>query len=292
MTGVIARVLLRMLSWLPPGGPSWLARRLAGTWMRLSPTKRRTTIRNLERCYPNLDAQARERLMRESFVHYLASVLESGHHWYLPPARNLSRCIETQGRELLDEAVRTGRGTLVLVPHFGAWEYLGVYLPQVEEFGSLYKRPADPRLDELLRELRQRAGLTMFAADTQGLRRLFTHLSRGKGVAVLPDQDPSGGEGRFADFFGLPAYTGILAPRIAHRTGCAVLFGACERVKGGRYRAHFLPADAAIGGEDLDAALAAVNRGVERCIAIDPAQYLWSYRRFKTQPEGHPPFYH
>ena len=26
-------------------------------------------------------------------------------------------------------------------------------------------------------------------------------------------------------------------------------------------------------------------------IAIDPAQYLWSYRRFKSQPEGQPDFY-
>jgi lauroyl/myristoyl acyltransferase len=34
-----------------------------------------------------------------------------------------------------------------------------------------------------------------------------------------------------------------------------------------------------------------MNRAIERCIAIDPAQYLWSYRRFKAQPEGAEPFY-
>jgi KDO2-lipid IV(A) lauroyltransferase len=52
-----------------------------------------------------------------------------------------------------------------------------------------------------------------------------------------------------------------------------------------------LPGEDALGGDDLDAALAAVNRGVENCIAIDPAQYLWSYKRFKTRPEGETPFY-
>ena len=36
---------------------------------------------------------------------------------------------------------------------------------------------------------------------------------------------------------------------------------------------------------------AAVNRGVEQCIAVDPVQYLWSYKRFRAQPEGQPPFY-
>jgi lauroyl/myristoyl acyltransferase len=37
--------------------------------------------------------------------------------------------------------------------------------------------------------------------------------------------------------------------------------------------------------------MAAMNRMIERCIAIDPAQYLWSYRRFKKQPDGAAPFY-
>ena len=99
------------------------------------------------------------------------------------------------------------------------------------------------------------------------------------------------GQGRFAPFFGVPALTGVLTPRIARKTGCDVYFGICERLPGGRYRIHIFAGDDAISGDDLDDALAAVNRGVERCIEIDPAQYLWSYRRFKTRPEGESPFY-
>jgi KDO2-lipid IV(A) lauroyltransferase len=54
---------------------------------------------------------------------------------------------------------------------------------------------------------------------------------------------------------------------------------------------HFLPADAAVYAPDPDKSLAAINRGVEQCIAIDPAQYLWAYKRYKTRPEGEPRFY-
>ena len=57
------------------------------------------------------------------------------------------------------------------------------------------------------------------------------------------------------------------------------------------YRVHFMPADEEIHSGDPLAALTAVNHGVERCIAIDPAQYLWSYKRFKARPEGEPPLY-
>jgi KDO2-lipid IV(A) lauroyltransferase len=52
-----------------------------------------------------------------------------------------------------------------------------------------------------------------------------------------------------------------------------------------------LPVDAEIYSTDAGTSLAAMNRAIERCIAVDPAQYLWSYRRFKSQPEGVKDFY-
>ena len=291
MTVIIAKVILRLLSWLPAGGPYWLARRLAGVWMMLSPTKRHTTITNLSRCFPEMPEEKRAKLARESFVHYVASILEAGHNWYWPVDRLLGQCEALLGKGLLSQGLTKGRGVLVLAPHFGAWEYLGIYLSRFPEIAILYKPPADPRLDKALLERRSRGGANMLPANAKGIRTLFAHLRNGKGGGILPDQEPSRGQGRFAPFFGVPALTGVLVPRIARKTGCKVYFSVAERRPGGRYRVHVIPADEAIGGDDLETALAAVNHDVERCIAIDPAQYLWSYRRFKTQPEGEPPFY-
>ena len=83
----------------------------------------------------------------------------------------------------------------------------------------------------------------------------------------------------------------MLVPRLVQRTGCVVLASVCERLPGGRYRVHALPVDEEIHSPDMATSLAAMNRAIERCIAIDPPQFLWSYRRFKTQPEGYPDFY-
>ena len=291
MTVLFAKLILKLLSWLPPGGPYWLARKLAPLWMRLSPGKRHTTVRNLERCFPDMSPEKAEHLLRESFVHYVASVLEAGHNWYWPVEKLADRCDGVIGRELLNKGLAAGRGVMVLAPHFGAWEYLGIYLQRIPEIAILYKPPKDPRLDKALLERRRRGGANMLPANARGVRALFAHLRSGKGAGVLPDQEPSRAGGRFAPFFGIPTLTGVLAPRIASKTGCTVCFGICERLPGGRYRIHILSGDDAITGDDLDASLAAVNRGVERCIEIDPAQYLWSYRRFKTRPEGEAPFY-
>lgn len=288
---LVAKGILRLLSWLPAGGPWWLANKLAPLWMRLSPTKRNTTYRNLERCFPEMSAEDRDALARESFVHYVATVLEAGHNWYWPVEKIMGRCESFPGMDLIEDGLKRGKGVLVLVPHFGAWEYLGVHMQRFPDIGILYKPPADPRMDQALSERRSRAGGHTFPANAKGVRALFSHLREGHGVGVLPDQDPSGGHGRFVPFFGVPALTGVLVPRIARRTGCDIVFGAAERLPGGRFRVHMIPADPAIADEDLDVALAALNRGVEQVIEIDPPQYLWSYKRFKSRPEGEPRFY-
>lgn len=292
MTVILAKAILRLLSYLPPAAPYRLGRRLAGLWMRMSPTKRNTTMRNLERCLPGLDEEARHRLARESFVHYAASVLEAGHNWYWSIERLTARCASFVGQDLFESCLRSGRGLMVLAPHFGAWEYLGMFLQQYPDIAILYRPPDDPRLNQALLDRRKRGGAALLPANARGVRTLFAHIRNGHGAGVLPDQEPSRGQGRFAPFFGVPALTGVLAARIARKTGCHVVLGVAERLEGGRYRVHMLPAEEqTIAGDDLDAALAAVNRGVETCIAIDPAQYLWSYKRFKTRPEGEPPFY-
>lgn len=242
-------------------------------------------------CFPDLDAGERHDLVLDSFVHYVAAVLEAGHNWYSPLEHLRARCDEAVGQESFNAALASGKGVMLLAPHCGAWEYLGIHLQQNPEFAILYKPPQDPRLHQALVERRKRAGGIMIPANPGAVRSLFAHLKKGGSAGVLPDQDPSKGQGRFAPFFGVPAFTGVLAPRLANKTGCHVFFGVCERLPGGRYRIHYLQADKAVGGEDLDAAVAAVNQGVEQCVEIDPAQYLWSYRRFKTRPEGEPPFY-
>ena len=287
----VAKFFLWILSLMPAGMPYWLADKGAGLWMRLSPVKRHTTERNLERCFPDLSEEQRAALARESFVHYLCSVLETGHNWYWSVEKLQSRCDEFVNEKLFEEALNSDRGLVVLAPHFGAWEYLGMYLQKFPGIAILYKPPANPELEKALLSRRKRGGANMIAANGPGLRKLYAHVKSGGGVGVLPDQAPSRGQGRFVPFYGHMALTGVLASRLVQRTNCQVLSCVCERLEGGRYRVHVLPVDDRIHSDDIDVSLTEVNRAVENCIAVDPAQYLWSYRRFKKQPEGSPPFY-
>ena len=110
-------------------------------------------------------------------------------------------------------------------------------------------------------------------------------------MSLLPDQEPTAGNGEFAPFFGVEALTGVLLPRLARRTGAPVIFSVCERLRGGRYRVHYFKPDDAIYSDDIREALTAVNEAIERCIDVDPSQYLWAYKRFRNRPEGEASMY-
>jgi KDO2-lipid IV(A) lauroyltransferase len=109
---------------------------------------------------------------------------------------------------------------------------------------------------------------------------------------MLPDQEPHAGAGIYAPFFGIPAYSMVLLARLAARSATPVIFVWCERLSWGRgYRLHFREAADISNSANIDAAVAASNKAIENCIRECPSQYQWSYRRFRSRPDGEAPFY-
>lgn len=292
MKASIITVLLRLLAALPlrmaQGVGAGLGRLLG--W--LSSDMRRITRINLEHCLPELPPRERRRLERDSLVETGRTFAELGAMWLWRPERLLARVREVRGSELLEAAMAAGRGIIFLSPHLGAWELGSLYVARHYPLTALYRPLRISGLDALVRAARERTGATLMPTDASGVRSLYRALERGEMVGILPDQDPGRGGGVFAPFFGHPANTMVLVTRLASRSGAAVLFCVPERLPRGRgFRLNFTPAPAEVSAADLTRSVAAVNAGVEAWVRRLPAQYLWSYRRFKSRPEGEPRWY-
>jgi KDO2-lipid IV(A) lauroyltransferase len=109
-------------------------------------------------------------------------------------------------------------------------------------------------------------------------------------VGLLPDQVPPEGMGAWAPFFGRPAYTMTLLPRLAERSGATVLFAYCERIGDLAFALRIEPAPAEIAADDTMVATTALNAAVERIARRDPAQYQWTYKRYTLHPSMNPYF--
>lgn len=277
---------MRMLSWITPRAGEVVAPPLAFLLWHLATRLRRVTRINLRLVFPDMDAEARDRMARASMVHYVRGVLEAGMLWNWPIDRVFELFEDARGIDLYHQAKSEGKNVILAGVHSGSWELLGLYMQKHLNGSILYKPGKHADIEKMLLDRRRRAGAVLVPATSAGLRTMFKRLKNGETVAVMPDQEPTLGEGEFAPFYGVEAFTGVLLPRMAQRFDAKVLFATCERLKGGRFQVHIFKADDAIYDANMQLAAAAVNRGIEKCIDIDREQNLWAYKRFRNRPDG------
>jgi len=203
--------------------------------------------------------------------------------WLRPHAEVAAMVRETHGWERVEAARAAGRGIVFLTPHHGCFEVSAQYGAFHFPMTILYKPPKMAWLEPWMRMGRARPGVKLATADRGGVRDLLAALKRNEAIGILPDQVPGEGEGEWAAFFGKPAYTMTLAPRLAAREGAVCLIAFAERLPAGRgYRLSIRDYPAPLPGETPARTL---NRALEDLIRECPGQYLWGYNRYKA-PAG------
>lgn len=289
---LIARALIRLLA-LPPLGLLHALAVPLGILLNAWPSRKQAVIgTHLALAFPSLNEAELGRLKRQHWVEMARLGLETGAVWHWPAKRLLAHVPEVRGWEHVEAAQAAGRGYLMVGAHIGNWEILSLYATLRQPMASLYKAPKSPQIDRLITASRERFGGALIASGSPAMRKLLVQIRQGGGIGLLADQQPKQGEGRFVPLFGQPALTMTLVPRLARRTGCAVLLTSTRRLPNGRgWSVSVEPADPVIYRDDEQAALSTLNTWMEDQIRANPAQYLWSYKRYSIRPEGDPPMY-
>lgn len=206
--------------------------------------------------------------------------------WCSPLEKVCSTVQSCQGWEHMEAAHARGKGIILLTPHWGCFEVVGLYVGQRMPLTCLYRSPRQAWLEKIMRGGRERGLARLATADVSGVRALYKALRRGEAIGLLPDQVPSQGEGEWVDFFARPAYTMTLSARLAQSSEAAVLLAFAERLPhGAGFKLRFEPLP-------LDFSKPVplqINMALEQVIAISPAQYLWSYNRYKVPGGVMPP---
>jgi len=280
--------LASALTHLPWSWQRTLADTVAWLWRRINARESRVTRRNLELAFPQLDAAQRARLHREVLRTTARQALETLYLWTHDPARNLSRHLrERHGEALYDAALASGKGVIVIAPHYGNWELLNQWLASRGPIAIVYAPPENPVGDEFLQLCRGGDNVRQVRAEGPAVRQLFKVIKEGGATGILPDQQPKNGDGVFVPFFGIQALTMTLVNRLAERTGATLLYGWCERTGPDLdFALHIEPAEAQIADPDLQLAAATLSSGIERIARRDPAQYQWTYKRYTLRPPG------
>lgn len=276
--------LLRLTTYLPAPVIQKPGAALGMLLYRSVPTRRRAARINLKQAYPHLTDKEIDALNKKAFKSLGISIFETGLAWF-SAAEKLQRLSQIEGKNHLDAAMAKNRGVLLLTGHFTTLEMggrlIGTY---VEKYNAVFKRAHDPLFNALMVHYRAKMGDELI--ETKNVRAIIRGLKKGHATWFGPDQDFSDQDIVFTPFLGGIASTLTATTKLAKLTGAAVVpFYPVRLPHGKGYKLIVLPALENFPGDDIEADSARINKTIEDMVHACPEQYLWSHKRFKTQPD-------
>lgn len=285
---VFFRFLIFLVGHLPLGWLRMLGRHLGNlAWLSRS-RMWLVTKENIDLCYPNLDPHRRLVLAKESLRETGKTMTETCFAWTRNPDTVLVQVESVSGLERVRQSQREARGIVFVIPHQGNWEVINHYLGFHFGLTHMFQPNRNQSLNDFIQKKRQITGTQFVPTNLSGIKAQLQILKSGGCIGIMPDQEPIVHTGRFARFFGIPALTNELTRGFA-KTPSDFYIAVCERSQTGfNIQLDPIPLDPKAPAQDF---LDTINLGMEQAIRRQPAQYLWSYKRFRTRPEGELDFY-
>jgi len=276
--------IIRLLSLLPLPIAHSLGS-FVGWCLRFSSTAKTTKV-NLRLCFPDYSDQQIKELTNKSLSALGKTYAEMGMSWMWPIPKVQKLITHVEGQAYLEKALEDNNGIILVAPHLGNWEILNHFFRMHLFMTVMYKTVKIPAFDDFIFKTRKRVDVGLVPAGRSGVESLYKILGENGVVAVLPDQQPRPKSGVFAPFFGRPALTGKLIGEMASTTPAYILYCYAKRLDDGSYGVVLKPGHEDIRNSDPAIAATALNKGIEECVLECPEQYQWSYKRFRTQPDG------
>lgn len=292
LKGALVVGFLRLFALLP-----WRAvqgsGRFIGWLMWKLPNRSREVARiNLSRCFPELEAAERERLLGQSLQQIGMAFTESACAWIWPADKTLRLVKEVQGLEVLEQALASGKGVVGITSHLGNWEVLNhFYCAQCKPI-IFYRPPKLKAVDDLLQRQRVQLGNKVAPSTREGIISVIKEVRKGGAVGIPADPEPSEGAGVFVPFLGTQALTSKFVPgMLTGGKAVGVFLHALRLDDGSGYKVILEAAPPAMYDEDVEVAVAAMSGVIERYVRNWPSQYMWTMKRFKKRPAGEKRWY-
>ena len=278
----IEYLLLSVLGWflayLPKGIAVWLGRRLGGLYYRFSPFRRKVAQTNLK--LAKLDSCAAKAV----FENVGLTMTEFARFWRLNKG-----FFETQiyGADLvnLQEALKAGRGAILVTGHFGNWELVGAFIRQSGfPLDVVVKEQRNPLVDRWIDRNRTRQGVGIIKTGV-ATRSVVRSLSEGRLVAFVSDQYV-GDDGVGVDFLGLLTTVSKGPAAFAVRLGIPIITGFLVRTGPWKFKVVIFPALWPNASADREKEILRLTRAytsrLEELVRQHPDQYLWMHRKWKN----------
>ena len=274
---------LRLVNLLPFNAQLKVGALLGRVIYRIAKSRRHVAEVNIKLCFPELNEKEQATLVKDVFINNGIGIIETAMAWW-SDRNSFTQKVTLEGREHLDEALEQGRGVILLGAHFSTLDLGGLLFSLYYPLNTMYRPHNNPLMEHFIQQGRLRSIDKLI--DRSDFRTLIRALKANEIVWYAPDQDFGPTHSVYAPFFGVEAATVTATSRIAKMNKSPVLMLTHHRTKDGSYSLVLHPSVQNFPAETDEASGARINLELEKGIRLEPSQYMWIHKRFKTHPKG------
>jgi len=250
-------------------------------------SSRRMTHQHLRKAFgQTLSSEQVRQIAREVFQNLVFNLFECLRFDSMEDRRFFEK-IETKGWEHVEAVHRQGRGGIFVTGHIGNWELTAAYAAKRGyPVQVIARRIYVESLNKRLIKMRESMGVKTLYRDTS-MRPMIRCLQGNQFLGIVPDQDVRRIGGIFVDFFGHPAYTPVGPALLALASGAPIMMARDTRMG----QRHLLTVDPPVYAdrkaprdEEVRRLVTHFTKRIEEFIREHPAQWVWTHRRWRTQP--------
>ena len=233
---------------------------------------------NIDLCFPDLSFEKRSEIYKNNILSSGQAIFDTGIAWFWSDERikkNIS--YEIIGLENLLQYQKSNTGILLFFKHSLHLELDSRLLAMHAEIYAIGRKHNSKIFEAVQRKGRLKSikGL----ADRKNTFTFIKWLKKGKTVLYASDQDYGINKSEEVDFFGLPSAT-ISAPyKIVQKTGCKTFFINTFREDN---IIKIVIEEINIDKSSSKKFSKELNKYIENKIRLNPHEYLWQHRRFKS----------
>lgn len=277
----ILLLLFWLLSKLPLSILYKLSDLIAFSLYRVVKYRRGIVDGNLRKSFPEKSDEEIKSITKQFYKGLSDQILETIKLQNISADEILYRC-EFINPEVLGRFDQGNQNVIIMMGHSGNWEWCGAVTELKYDFKLLpvYRRVKNKVIDQYFYRLRSRFDSKPIL-DKIAFQAI-SGMQETHAVALLADQTPSARKGWWLEFLNQPTpfYRGaeVLAKRLDYR----VVFAHIRHPKRGAYEIYLEDFQGDINARyELTKAFV---KFLEKEIKRDPANWLWSHRRWKHKP--------
>lgn len=246
--------------------------------------RRDVVLDNLLIAFPEKTQKERNEIAKRFYLYFTDSFIETVKMISISKKELQKR--NTGSYDLINDLVAKGKSINMLCGHQFNWEYGNLLYSSMLSFPmvTVYLPVKNDTFDRIMLKIRSRFGTTMVNPAEFGSR-MHSVFRKQHALVLMGDQSPAiPGAGYWIRFFNRPANFLHGPEKSAIRNKVAVLFFNYKKLRRGYY--HYEPILLTENAAEIPerGKITCLYRDeLEKSIRNDPANYLWSHRRFKFE---------